>query len=89
MARRGRPTKEDYPLTDRIGRVEIRKRTPGSAWQARYSTSLGRQEHSLKLRSRDSAHQEAARIDQLLESGENMRSCRRSEPLPISPSPSS
>ncbi len=70
MARRGRPTKEDYPLTDRIGMVEIRKRTPGSAWQARYSTPLGRQEHSLKLRSKDSAHQEAARIDQLLESGE-------------------
>lgn len=70
MARRGRPAKEDYPLTDRVGRVEIRKRTSGSAWQARYSTPLGRQEHSLKLRSKDAAREEAARIDLLLESGE-------------------
>jgi integrase len=70
MGARGRPAKQDYPLTDRIGRVEIRKRTAGSAWQARYSTPLGRQEHSLKLRSMDSARHEAARIDQLLECGD-------------------
>ena len=70
MAQRGRPTKEDYPLTDRVGRVEIRRRTPGSSWQARYSTPVGREEHSLKLRSKDAARKEAARIDKLLEAGE-------------------
>ena len=69
MARRGRPSSQDYPLTDRVGRVEIRKRTPRSCWQARYSTPLGRQEHSLKLSGKDAARQEAARMDKLLEAG--------------------
>ena len=70
MARRGRPAKDEYPLTDHVGRVEIRKRTANSNWQARYSTPSGRQEHSTKLRNRDQARREAGRIDRLLEAGE-------------------